>query len=77
MEKKRWISSIMEGPITSQLEMKKLVEKRFGPGALSAWIAKRASLISVGDGSLVRDSFHYGVTQGLRTRKILSSLSSL
>lgn len=66
-----------EGPITSQLEWKKLAEKPSGPGVMSAWIANRASFISDGVGSLVRMSFHSCVTQGLRALMIVSSFSSL
>lgn len=63
--------------MVSQLEWKKEAEKPSGPGALSAWMANKASFISAGDGSLMRFAFHSGVIQGFSAREIVSPVSSI
>ena len=47
---------MIAGPTVPQLVRKKAAEKPSGPGALSGWIEKRASLISLGVGMLARVS---------------------
>lgn len=41
VEKNPWISFMTAEPMISQLDWKKPAENPSGPGALSAWIAKR------------------------------------
>lgn len=64
--------------MVSQFEWKKLAEKPSGPDVLSAWIAKRASLISRAVDSCIRASFASEDTQARKDQScsIASSLIS-
>lgn len=57
------------GLIVAQCDLKKLVEKPSGPGALSGWMAKRAFLISTAVGMATSCAFISGVTQGVSAFK--------
>ena len=71
------ISAMMVGPTVAQFILKKPAETPSGPGALSGWIKKRASLISFVVGITVNASLSSGEMDFLRASSTMLDGSEL
>ncbi|KAG2277536.1 hypothetical protein Bca52824_060091 [Brassica carinata] len=67
----------MAGPTVAQFILKKTAEKPSGPGALSGWIRKRASLISFAVGITVNASLSSAEMNFLRASSTMLDGSEL